>query len=90
MMWVDHGVSGWGYAWMTLGMIVFWGLVVVGIVILVRYLRSEQPRGETSADRPPSPEQLLAERFARGEIDEEEYRMRLETLRTAGRPVTRT
>lgn len=32
------------------------------------------------------PEQLLAERFARGEIDAEEYRHRLETLRSANRP----
>ncbi|MEW2558755.1 SHOCT domain-containing protein [Streptomyces griseorubiginosus] len=29
---------------------------------------------------PPSPEQLLAERFARGEIDEEEYRRRMSVL----------
>ncbi|MET8545520.1 SHOCT domain-containing protein [Kitasatospora sp. NPDC004799] len=33
-----------------------------------------------------SPEQLLAERFARGEIDAEEYRHRLETLRSANGP----
>ncbi|WP_431684080.1 SHOCT domain-containing protein [Kitasatospora sp. KL5] len=29
---------------------------------------------------------MLAERFARGEIDADEYRHRLETLRTAGPP----
>lgn len=33
----------------------------------------------------PSPEQLLAERFARGEIDEEDYRRRLATLTGADR-----
>ncbi|MFB7123306.1 SHOCT domain-containing protein [Kitasatospora sp. NPDC056273] len=33
-----------------------------------------------------SPEQLLAERFARGEIDAEEYRHRLDTLRSANGP----
>jgi putative membrane protein len=33
---------------------------------------------------------VLAERFARGEIDDEEYRRRLDTLRTAGGTVTRT
>ena len=32
---------------------------------------------------PPAPERLLAERFARGEIDEEEYRRRLAVLRGA-------
>jgi putative membrane protein len=30
-------------------------------------------------------EQVLAERFARGEIDAEEYHQRLDTLRQAGR-----
>jgi putative membrane protein len=91
MMWIDHDVSGWGYAWMGIGMVAFWGLVIAGIVVLVRYLaRSEQPRGGPPAHRPPSPEQVLAERFARGEIDEEEYRRRLETLRSAGSTPSRT
>jgi putative membrane protein len=40
--------------------------VIVGIVLLVRYFgRSGQP-----ATPAHTPEQLLAERFARGEIDE--------------------
>ncbi|MER7578477.1 SHOCT domain-containing protein [Kitasatospora sp. NPDC097691] len=34
----------------------------------------------------PPPEQVLADRFARGEIDAEEYRHRLETLRSANGP----
>ncbi|MGW3077992.1 hypothetical protein [Kitasatospora sp. NPDC001132] len=34
----------------------------------------------------PAAEQLLAERFARGEIDAEEYRHRLDTLRSANGP----
>ena len=33
----------------------------------------------------PYGEQVLAGRFARGEIDAEEYRQRLDTLRQAGR-----
>jgi len=83
-MWFDHDVSGWGYAGMAISMVLFWGLVIAGIVVLVRYLaRSEQPRGGPPADPAPSPEQVLAERFARGEIDEEEYHRRLETLRAA-------
>ncbi|HEY6745733.1 MAG TPA: SHOCT domain-containing protein [Mycobacteriales bacterium] len=90
-MWIDHDVSGWGYAGMAISMMVFWGLVIAGIVILVRYLgRSDLPGGGRPVDRPPSPEQVLAERFARGEIDEEEYRRRLETLRAAGSTATRT
>ncbi|HZS20385.1 MAG TPA: SHOCT domain-containing protein [Pseudonocardiaceae bacterium] len=32
---------------------------------------------------------MLAERFARGEIDEQEYRQRLDTLRGVSRPSVR-
>jgi putative membrane protein len=61
----DH-MSGRGVTLMTISTVGFWVLVIVGIVLLVRYLGR--------ADRPgpgPTPERLLAERFARGEIDEE-------------------
>ncbi|WP_345285157.1 SHOCT domain-containing protein [Kitasatospora albolonga] len=36
---------------------------------------------------PPDPEQLLAERYAKGEIDTDEYRHRLETLLRSSAPV---
>jgi putative membrane protein len=55
--------------------------VIVGIVLLVRYFgRSGQP--PTAAH---TPEQLLAERFARGEIDESEYQARLATRHATNR-----
>ncbi|MFJ6618920.1 SHOCT domain-containing protein [Kitasatospora sp. NPDC091335] len=50
---------------------------------------SDGPRGwgQKGQGAPgPAPEQLLAERFARGEIDAEEYRHRLETLRSVSGP----
>ena len=78
MFWTDHDVSGWGYALMSLSMLVFWGLLITGIVLLVRNLgRSPQLNRAT-------PEQILAERFARGEIDVDEYQRRLHSLRTGG------
>jgi putative membrane protein len=44
-------------------------------------------RGGDSRPERPDPERILAERFATGEIDEEEYHRRLQTLRsTNGRP----
>ncbi|HZC99653.1 MAG TPA: SHOCT domain-containing protein [Actinomycetes bacterium] len=79
MMWGWNGWSWWGWTLMTLSMLVFWGLVIWGIVALFRRTgdgRAEQER--------PDPERILAERFARGEIDEEEYHRRLQTLRAAG------
>ncbi|RKT87267.1 putative membrane protein [Saccharopolyspora antimicrobica] len=71
--------GGWGLLGMlvmTVGMVLFWVLVVVAIIALVRYLQ-RTGRADSGSTRA---EEVLAERFARGEIDEEEYRRRLETL----------
>ena len=88
MFWYDHDVSGWGWVGMTIGMVIFWGLVITAIVLLVRgVIGDEQP---TAAPAPADAEQLLAERFARGEIDEQEYRSRLAALREARRPAVRS
>ncbi|PRC52656.1 hypothetical protein C6A85_57795, partial [Mycobacterium sp. ITM-2017-0098] len=35
MFWNDYDMSGWGYAGMAIGMIVFWMLIVVGIIGLI-------------------------------------------------------
>jgi putative membrane protein len=74
--WDGHGFAPWGFALMTVSMVLFWALVILAIVALVRYLgrSGRAARGTVSA------EELLAERFARGEIDEDEYHRRLETL----------
>jgi putative membrane protein len=85
MGWYGSGMSGWGYALMTLGMVLCWALVIVGVIAVVRFLaRNDRP---TVAR--PSPEQLLAERFARGEIDEHDYHQDLDTLRDRSRPAVK-
>jgi putative membrane protein len=80
-------MSGWGYALGITGMVLFWVVLVLAIAIAVRYL--DRKRGESSPPPPPPPpptaEQVLAGRFARGEIDADEYRQRLDTLRQAER-----
>jgi len=93
MYWYDgHGMNGWGWFAMSLGMLLFWVVVIIGAVLLVRALVHAGDRGRTPTQPPatpptsgtptgPSPEQVLADRFARGEIDEQEYRARLATLR---------
>jgi len=83
MYWYGHGM-GWAWGW-GLMMFVFWALVVVAVVLLIRHFSragGRPPSGPHSyGTPPPSAEQLLAERYARGEIDDEEYRRRLATLR---------
>jgi putative membrane protein len=80
-MMFGYGPMGlWGYVFGAISMVLFWGLVILAIIALVRYLADRtRPRGV--ATPPASAEQVLAERYARGEIDETEYRRRLDTLR---------
>ena len=80
MMWYsDHGTTWAGWLLMSLGMVAFWG----GVIWLVWYLITRvAPRADapTSAS---SPERILDERFARGEIDTDEYRTRRDALHGA-------
>jgi putative membrane protein len=75
MWWPDQGGWGWG-GWlaMTLTMLAFWGLVAWVVLNVVR-----QPGGRREPG--PDAEEILAQRFARGEIDEDEFRQRREALR---------
>jgi putative membrane protein len=82
MMW--YGSNGWGWLhWtaMTVGMVAFWALVITAVVLAVHYLTSQNG---ASANAPITgqthPADLLAQRFARGEIDDNEYRNRLALL----------
>ncbi|MEV7242242.1 SHOCT domain-containing protein [Streptomyces sp. NPDC093248] len=82
MFWYDHD-AGWGWFAMSVGMLLFWALIVALGVLLYRALARPREGGAPAGTRPagPAAEHLLAERFARGEIDEEEYRRRLAVLR---------
>lgn len=84
MMMMDDGRWGWGGWILTTGTtIVFWALVITAAVLLARYLLSlsQRPAGTTHAGGAGNAEQVLAERYARGEIDDEEYQRRLGLLR---------
>jgi putative membrane protein len=81
----NDGMGLWGYVLMSISMVVVWGAIITGIVLLARSLRAPS----LNAPQPPSPrkaEDVLAERFARGEIDVAEYQNRLAVLR--GHPGT--
>jgi putative membrane protein len=60
-------------------MVLFWGaLLATGLYF--------HPASPTSASAGPSAEDLLDERYARGEIDDEEYRQRLPPPSSTGQP----
>jgi uncharacterized membrane protein len=60
---------------MAFMMVAFWGLVIVGVVWLIRALMAER-HGHGGA----SPIEVLDRRLATGEISPEEYRERREVL----------
>ena len=70
------GMGGWGFGLMTVGNLLVWALIVVGVIALLRHLS----RRGSGVPRPTA-EELLAERVARGDITEQEYRERLDVLR---------
>ncbi len=79
MMYWNDGGWGWG-AWLMMGifMLGFWGLVAWVVVTLVR--GSSNPQRSQPTER--SAEEILAERFARGEIDKDEFTQRRDALRS--------
>lgn len=71
MMW------GWGMGMMVM-MLVFWGLVIAGVVLLVRWLAGLG--GGRDGGRTDRALEILRERYARGDIDREEFESRRRDL----------
>jgi putative membrane protein len=78
-----HDGMGWG-GWlvMTVVLILLLTLVVLAFLALFRGTGSFRGPAEQDRRRRSSADEILDERFARGEIDEEEYRRRREALRS--------
>jgi putative membrane protein len=77
MMYYGDHMSGWAWVFMGFGSVLLWVALIVGIVALVRHLSGGSSLGFGSRG---SAEELLAQRFAHGEIDEAEYRQRMAVL----------
>jgi putative membrane protein len=72
------GPGGWG--WMLGGwimMLVFWGLVIAGIIVLVRVLTNRNVSGQASLD---NALEILRRRYAAGEITKEQFEEMKRTL----------
>lgn len=77
--WFRYGTQMGGWGWIGgVGMILVWILVVVGLVVLIRYLAAK-----ARTDGPGSrsdPMDIVKERYAKGEIDEAEFEQKRRNL----------
>lgn len=66
-------MCGWAMGWIWI-----WPVLILLGLLMVGYLVARRARGPAPSSLPPSSPawQILDERYARGEIEEEEYRRR--------------
>jgi len=71
---------GGGMGFGGIGMLIFWGLIIAGVVLLARWFgagpsssSAATPPGRTALD-------ILGERYANGEIDKDEYEQKRRDL----------
>ena len=66
--------GAWGFGMMIM-MVIFWGLLIVGVVVGIRWLvgQGKEPRSDSAME-------ILRQRYARGEINKEEFEARKKDL----------
>ena len=65
----NWGMGGFGMVFMM----VFWVLVIVGVVFLIRWLIQAAGRGKTAGQEGSGAVEILKQRYARGEINKAEF-----------------
>jgi putative membrane protein len=67
-------MGGWGMGWFGgIFMMIFWVLVLVGLVFLIKWLIQSSSRVKSDAGSSDRALEILKERYARGEIDTAEF-----------------
>ena len=80
--WDGGGMGSGGWLAMGLMMVVFWTVVIAAVVIVVRGASHSHADLTATLAAPDPALRILDERFARGEIDAEEYAQRRDLLRS--------
>jgi len=73
-MWMNYEGYGMGWHWLGwLSMAFFWLIPILLVLAAVKYLMGGRGSNTTDGERKPDVLSILEERYARGEIDREEY-----------------
>lgn len=79
MMGGFEGFGG-GMGFGGIGMLVFWGLLIAGVVLIARWLIGGGSSGSVFPSRGKAAADILAERYAKGEIDKDEFEQKRRDL----------
>ena len=68
-------MGDWGIGWFgMIFMIVFWGLIIAGIVLLIRWIANNTgSRGHSDVNTGSQAMDILKERYAKGDITQDEF-----------------
>ncbi len=70
------GDFGMGFGWIF--MLLFWGLIIIGVIAIIKSLSGKSSAGENSRE---SAEEILEKRFAGGEISAEKFEESIKVLK---------
>jgi putative membrane protein len=74
-------MGGWGNGWFgMIFMIAFWVLIIVGLVFFIKWLIQVSKGGSTTTQTGSTALEILKERYARGEIDKQEFKAKKRDL----------
>lgn len=74
-------MGGYGMGWFGgILMVVFWILIIVGLVFLIKWLIQSTGRDRTIGSGGDRSLEILKERYAKGEIDKEEFETKKKDL----------
>jgi putative membrane protein len=78
-------MGGWGTGtgwWGFIPMLLFWGLIIAGVVFLIKLLARNKTRGGSGDSDNSRPLGVLKERYAKGEITKEEFGQMKKVIQT--------
>jgi putative membrane protein len=74
-------MGNWGMGWFgMIFMMIFWVLVIVGMVFLIKWLIQTTSMGKAAEQTGSRAVEILKERYARGEIDKVEFEAKKKDL----------